>query len=112
MSVIRTRTHAMVYVTAPNRASARRIAHDVLRRRLAACANLVPIESIYWWQGALEEAHEILVVFKTRRALVGRLAAAVRPNHPYETPCVVSYAMDAGLPAYLAWIDAETRPQR
>ncbi len=112
MPAPRTRTHVMAYVTAPSRASARRIARAVLNRRLAACANLAPIESLYWWEGALEEAKEVLVVFKTRRALVPRLEAAVRASHPYEVPCVVTYAMDRGLPEYLAWIDRETAGQR
>ena len=112
MSATRTKKHVMAYVTAPNRASARRIARAVLRDRLAACANLVPISSMYWWRGSPEQAPEVLLVFKTRRSLVPRLAAAVRAAHPYETPCVVTYAMDAGLPEYLAWIDRETRPQR
>ncbi|HII39727.1 MAG TPA: divalent-cation tolerance protein CutA, partial [Thermoplasmata archaeon] len=40
----------MAYVTAPNRASARRIARAVLPDRLAACANLGPISSMYWWR--------------------------------------------------------------
>ncbi len=112
MPTRRTRTHVMVYVTAPDRATARRIARAVLEKRLAACANLAPIESLYWWKGSLEDARETLVVFKTRRALVGRLATAVKRAHPYETPCVVTYAMDTGLPEYLAWIDRETKPHR
>ncbi len=107
-----TRRHAMVYVTAPDSRSARRIARTVLEAGLAACANLVPISSLYWWRGSLERAEEILLIFKTRRDLVGRLASAVEAVHPYDTPCVVSYAMEAGLPRYLAWIDRETKRQR
>ena len=112
MPATRTRSHVMAYVTAPDAASARRIAHAVLERRLAACANLVPIDSVYRWRGALESAKEVLVVLKTRRALVPRLMAAVREAHPDEVPCIVTYAMDAGFPPYLAGIDRETRRQR
>lgn len=108
----RTTTHAMAYVTAPDRASARRIANAVLQARLAACANLAPIESLYWWKGSVEAADEVLLVFKTRRALVPRLIEVVRKAHPYEVPCIVSYPMDAGFAPYLAWIDRETRPHR
>ena len=101
--------HAMAYVTAPDRRTARRIARTVLQRRLAACANLAPIESLYWWRGRIEEAKEVLVIFKTRRSLTSPLLEAVRGVHPYEVPCVVTYPMAEGLPAYLAWIDEETR---
>ena len=112
MPTVRTRPHVMAYVTAPDRASARKVVRAVLEARLAACANVVPIESDYWWRGRLEHAREVLVVFKTRRALVPRLTAAVRRVHPYEVPCVVTYAMDGGWAPYLAWIDRETAAQR
>ena len=54
---------------------------------------------------------EFVIVFKTRRSLVPELIAAVRREHPAEVPCIVTYPMGAGLPAYLAWIDEETDQQ-
>jgi len=101
--------YAMVYVTAPDRKTARAIAQQVLERRLAACANLLPSESLYWWKDRIEEARESVVIFKTRRTLVTRLFAAVRDFHPYDVPCAVSYAMQAGLGPYLEWIGDSTR---
>ena len=98
----------MAYVTAPDRASARKIARAVLERRLAACANFWPIESTYWWRGTREESREFVIVFKTRRSLARKLIAAVRSVHPYEAPCIVTYPMGPALPEYLSWIDAET----
>jgi len=98
----------MVYVTAPDLATARSIARTVVRRRLAACANLWPIESMYRWKGKLEETNEVVIVFKTRRALLEKLIAAVRANHPSEVPCIVSYPMGPALREYLDWIDQET----
>jgi len=100
--------HAMVYVTAPDLEIARRIGRAIVEQRLAACANLWPVESTYRWKGALEDAHEVVLVFKTRKALVGRLIEAVSAIHPYEVPCIVSYPMGAALSGYLDWIDAET----
>lgn len=107
--MVRRRTfYAMAYVTAPDRATARRIARRVVDRRLAACANLWPIESTYWWRDTLEESPEFVIVFKTRRSLLRALIAEVRRLHPHEVPCIVSYPMGPALPAYLDWIDAET----
>ncbi len=112
MPTARTSKHSMAYVTAPTVAAARRIARVVLERRLAACANLAPVESLYWWEGSLERAREVLVVFKTRRSLVPRLTATVAAVHPYAVPCIVAYPMESGFPPYLAWIDRETHRQR
>lgn len=98
----------MAYVTAPDIETARAIARTVVERRLAACANLWPIESTYRWKGSIEESRETVIVFKTRSALLNRLITAVKELHPYEVPCIVSYPMGPGLPVYLQWIDAET----
>jgi len=100
--------HSMVYVTAPDRATARRIARAVVDRRLAACANLWPAESVYHWRGTREETREFVIVFKTRESLLRRLIAEVRRLHPFQVPCIVSYPMGPALPEYLDWIDAET----
>ena len=112
MPAARPAKRVMAYVTAPDAAAAQRIVEAVLGGRLAACANRMPIDSDYWWQGRREHAKEILIVFKTRRGLIPRLMATVRKAHPYETPSIVTYAMDAGFPPYLAWIDRETQPHR
>ena len=104
--------HVMAYVMAPDRDTARGIARAVLSQRLAACANLAPIESLYWWKGQIEESPEGLLIFKTRRELVGRLTAAVKAIHPCEIPCVVTYPMEEGFRPYLAWLDGETGGQR
>ena len=100
--------HAMAYVTAPDRETARTIARVVVERRLAACANYWPVESRYWWEGTQEETHEFVIIFKTRRSLVRKFIAAIRSVHPAEVPCIVSYPMGPALPEYLDWIDAET----
>ncbi len=104
--------YVMAYVTAPDPRSAEIIARSVLEQRLAACANMAPLDSMYWWRGSLERSEEVLVIFKTRRACVRKLVAAVRAAHPYEIPCIVTYRVDDAYPPYLAWIDRETRPQR
>src|SRR5207249_10569746 len=81
--------YAMAYVTASDRATARDIARAVLDRRLAACANLWPVESVYRWHGKREETNEFVIVFKTRAELLPKLIGEVRRLHPSEVPCIV-----------------------
>lgn len=101
--------HASVYVTCPDRETARRIARELLERRLVACANLLPVESVYRWEGAIEEAQEVAMFLKTTRALVDDVARAVKELHPYDVPCAVAFELGAGHAPYYAWVDAETR---
>ena len=95
-------------VTAPSLEEARRLARALLEDRLVACANLVPsVQSLYWWEGQVEEAAEVLLVLKTRTERVGELVARVRELHPYSVPEVISWPLGPGNPDYLAWLGAE-----
>lgn len=100
--------HAMVYLTAKDVDDGARIARHLLERRLVACANVFPVRSMYWWQDAVQDVTEAVVIMKTRRDLVEAAITAAREVHGYDVPCICAYPMGAVLPAYGAWIDAET----
>lgn len=100
-----------VYVTCPSETVAERIARDLLEQRLVACANIVPgVRSLYRWEGRVEDAREVVMFLKTRRALVPRIEAAVRVLHPDKTPCIVAFDLAGGSADYLAWVAEETSP--
>jgi len=79
-----------VYVTVPDRGAARAVAEALLgagETRLAACVNIIPgVESMYWWDGAVQTDSELLLMIKTRRELLPALPREVVRVHPYETP--------------------------
>jgi len=105
--------HSMLYATAASEKEAASLAKSLLNKRLIACANIFRIRSIYHWKGKTVDEDEFAVIMKTRTALVKRAIAEAAKIHPYELPCLVSYPMGDGLPAYLEWIDGETRqPKR
>jgi periplasmic divalent cation tolerance protein len=98
-----------VYVTCPDRQTASRIARACVDERLAACANIgEAIESIYRWKGQIEEAMEFTLLLKTRAELFDKLAARLKSEHPYETPCIIATELAAIDPAYAQWLEAET----
>ncbi len=100
---------AIVNTTLPDEAAARKMAGRIVTSRLAACAQIMPIHSVYRWKGRIESAPELLVVCKTRAALAERLVRFIRRHHPYEVPEILVQPLRDGLPEYLAWIDTETR---
>jgi periplasmic divalent cation tolerance protein len=100
----------VTFVTCRDRVQARRIARALVAERLAACVNVVPgVRSIYAWKGKLEEAREVLLLIKSRRALAKRLAARIRALHSYEIPEVVSVPVTSGSTDYLRWLRESTR---
>ena len=83
----------------------RRMARALVERRLAACVNLVPnLTSVYRWQGAVEEAEEVLLVMKTTEDQLGALEAAVRELHSYEVPEFLALRVEAASQPYLEWL--------
>jgi periplasmic divalent cation tolerance protein len=92
------------FVTAPQ-ASAREIAGAMVERELAACVNIVArVQSVYRWEGKVEEDEEALLVIKTTRAAVARLEQLLQTIHPYDTFEFVALDVVDGAQSYLEWI--------
>jgi periplasmic divalent cation tolerance protein len=102
-------SHIVVLTTLPDAEAAQAFVRQLVDQRVIACGTVLGrATSVFRWQGAVEEAAEVQVVLKTRRALWDRLEAAVRDAHPYEVPELVALPVAAGSEAYLAWVSAET----
>jgi periplasmic divalent cation tolerance protein len=98
-----------VYATFPDGEEAARIARILVEERLAACANILgPCRSIYRWEGKIEESGEVAALFKTRADSADRLIARLAELHSYEVPAAVVWPIANALPAYGAWVEAET----
>jgi periplasmic divalent cation tolerance protein len=98
----------LVYMTAPDTATAQRIGRAVVESRLAACVNIIPgMQSLYWWKGAVQDEHEVVLLAKTTAAAFDALKTLVASIHPYEVPCVVSVALHDGHAPFLDWIRAQ-----
>ena len=99
----------IMLTTAGSQEEARKIAHALVERRLAACVNIVPqIESVYRWQGKVESATEWLLVIKTQASAFERVRDAVKELHSYDLPECVMLEVAAGSEEYLAWIVENT----
>ena len=102
-------TAVLVYVTAPDRDSARAMGRAMVEQRLAACANVIGgMTAIVRWNDAIEEATEAVLILKTTEERVATLTERLRGLHPYELPCIVALPINGGNPDFLAWIAAET----
>lgn len=100
----------LIFTNMPDVPTAETVARELVERRLAACVNLLPaVRSIYRWQGTIEEAQEITLLAKTSRACYPELEATIRSMHPYQLPEIIAVPVEAGLPAYLDWIELETK---
>lgn len=100
-----------VLTNLPDSDSAFNLARELVRLRLAACANVLPAAtSFYRWEGRQEQATEHPVLIKSTSERYPELEAAIRERHPYELPEIISWPITAGLPGYLQWVEEEVSP--
>jgi len=95
----------IVLVTAPGEDVAKKLARSILDKKLAACVNVVPgLHSMFWWQGKIDEQSEVLLIIKTLQDKLGALIAAVKQEHPYDTPEIIALPIIGGSDDYLQWL--------
>jgi len=100
----------VVYITAKDKAEARKIGRELVESRLAACVNIIDgVNSIYWWEGKVQDEAEAVLIAKTKESLVPELIEKVKSLHSYTCPCVVSLPVLGGNPDFLSWIERETK---
>lgn len=100
-----TKTCQLVLTTCPNRRAASRLARTLVKERLAACVNIVPVaQSVYRWHGKIESAREFLLIIKSLKRAYTQLEKRLRALHPYELPEVIAVPITNGSRPYLAWI--------
>ena len=99
-------------VTCGSILEARKIASQVVRKRLAACVNIVlgPVQSIYRWKGKVASAREVLMVIKTSAKRLEDLEQEVLRLHSYDVPEFIALPISAGSREYLAWVNESVEP--
>lgn len=92
--------------------SARAVASALIAEGLVACANIFPgLVSIYRWEGAVAEAGEAGVLFKTTALLLGQASERLAQLHPYDVPAIVGWEAQQAPRATLAWLAQNTRQE-
>ena len=94
-----------IYATFGSDEEARRIARTLVEEDLVACANiLAPCRSVYRWQGKIEEAEEVPVLFKAAAAGAEAALARIGELHSYDVPAAVVWPIADALSPYEDWV--------
>ena len=100
--------YGVLLTTTPSREEAQKIARLLIDEKLAACVQLLPIESFYVWQGKTQNEAEVLLLVKTRSALFEKAIARIKAVHSYTVPEIVAMPFAAGFDGYFDWIEQVT----
>jgi len=102
--------HVVVLTTTPSEEEARKLAHDLVEERLAACVQVTsPVRAVYRWKGEIYDEPEWQMWIKTASDKVDALTAWLPEHHSGEVPELIVLPITGGWRTYLEWITAETR---
>ncbi len=99
----------VVFISAKDTDEAQKIAKALVKRRQAACVNIVPeVNSHFWWKDKLASTQESLLIVKTKESLLPEVIKSVKKIHSYNLPEIIALPIVGGSPDYLDWLDIET----
>lgn len=103
-------TECMIYITTNSAEEAEIIGRNLVSRKLAACVNIVNnMKSIYHWEGKIETGEEVILIAKSKKALVNEIVENVKTLHSNRVPCIVAIPIIDGNNDFLRWIREETK---
>ncbi len=95
----------IVLVTAASNQEAASLSETLVTEHLAACVNMVSnVQSVYWWDGKLNQDSEVLLIIKTTDQQYEKLESRIKQLHSYATPEVIALRIERGSTAYLEWL--------
>lgn len=102
--------HRLIYfhVPCPNDKSANELGRLCILNRLAACVHIIPVISIFEWQGKLNPEDELLLILKTTKKRSDRLESFIEKNHSYEIPCILKIKGECNS-SYYDWVKKQTK---
>lgn len=96
-----------IYITNPTKNEARKIAEHLLCKKLIACANIFPIDSLYRRKDKIADEKEFVLIAKTKKENFERVKREVEKIHPYDIPCIVKIPVSSN-EKYYKWLNEAT----
>jgi len=97
----------LIYITCKDNKEAKTISKALLEKKLVACTNIHPIESMYWWKNKIQDEKEEVIIAKTIEKNYEKIKQEVKKLHSYDIPCIIKISAEANK-EYNDWIDRET----
>ena len=97
-----------VLTTIDDKEAARRIARALVEQKLAACVQISAIDSVYTWDGEVQESPEFRLFAKTTDERYPAVEDAIRKLHSYDLPAIVGFPLPHAYGPYADWVAENT----
>lgn len=93
----------LFYIPIGSETEAKSLGLNAVEKKLAACANVFPIQSIFPWDGTIQNEHEFILVLKTLPSLKNKVSEYISVHHSYDVPCIISWIVEVN-ESYGMWV--------
>ena len=97
----------IIYITFPNRKEALKLGKEMVKKRLVACVNIFPIDSVYWWNKKVVTDKEVVMIAKTVKENYQKVEKFVKKYHSYTAPCITGWPVERIEKKYQDWLVGE-----
>jgi len=97
-----------IYITNPTKEEAKKIAKHLLKKKLIACVNIFPIDSLYRWEGKIVDEKEFVLIAKTTEENFEKVKEEVESIHSYTIPCIIKIPVSSNR-KYYNWLREVTK---
>ena len=101
-------TMVLVLTTIDSMQQAQAISNALVARKLAACCQISSIESVYQWEGAIQNDQEFRILVKTTKGRYQDVESVIRDMHTYELPAIYAVDITRAFEAYAEWVEDST----
>ena len=89
---------------------AKNLVKQLLTARLVGCGNILSgVNSLYWWDGSIQDDSEVLIVMETTDERCADAQQRLAEIHPYDVPKILAFEPTDALDSYQQWLRQETR---
>ena len=94
----------IIVSTFPNKTVTKKVANQLVEKKLAACVNIAKIDSVYSWKGKIQNDSEYLAFFKTTKKNEKNLKNEIKKLHPYDVPEIAEININSINQPYMKWL--------
>ena len=99
--------YAVYLLTCKDRAEAKKIAAELLAKKLAVCVKFTAVESMYMWRGELNDDSEELLIIESSAEKFDAITTLLDQIHSYDQYVLTMLDVGKTTPGVLGWLNEE-----